>query len=52
MASGPGRADRVGISLVEADQKFGDKKEAEKWFESPALAERGRLPRMRLDQRP
>ena len=34
MASGPGRADRVGISLVEAVQKFGDKKEAEKWFES------------------
>ena len=34
MASGPGRADRVGISLVEAVQKFGDKKEAEKWFEN------------------
>lgn len=34
MASGPGRASRAGISLVEAVQKFGDKKEAEKWFES------------------
>lgn len=34
MANGPGRAGRVGISLVEAVQKFGDKKEAEKWFES------------------
>ena len=36
MASGkgPGRPDRNGSALVEAVQKFGDKLEAEKWFES------------------
>ena len=34
MASGPGRAERQGIDLIKAIRMFGDKEDAEAWFES------------------
>ena len=34
MASGPGRAERMGIGVIEAVEMFGDKQKAEEWFEA------------------
>ena len=49
--TGPGRAYRKGLSLLELTKKFDTVEKAEAWVHSATLAERPSLPALRKPQR-